>query len=42
MQRAPWLYRGYWHWRVLFRHVRGTYVLPAGYPRAKAVLLPGS
>lgn len=44
MQRSTSAYRGYWHWRVLYRHVRGTYVLPEGYPRRRAVLLedPGS
>jgi len=40
--REPRLYRGYWHWRVLYRHERGTYVLPHGYPRTRAVLLAGS
>jgi soluble lytic murein transglycosylase-like protein len=39
MQRSPVAYRGYWHWRVLYRHVRGTYVLPVGYPKNPAVLL---
>jgi membrane-bound lytic murein transglycosylase B len=39
MQRAPYLYRGYWHWRVLYRDVRGVYVLPEGYPRVRPVLL---
>lgn len=39
MQRSPSAYRGYWHWRVLYRHVRGTYALPIGYPRTPAVLL---
>ena len=39
MQRSPSAYRGYWHWRVLYRHVRGTYALPVGYPRTPAVLL---
>ena len=28
MQRSSPAYRGYWHWRVLYRHARGTYVLP--------------
>ncbi|HEX4978234.1 MAG TPA: hypothetical protein VFV40_10260 [Nocardioides sp.] len=37
--REPRLYRGYWHWRVLYRHERGTYVLPVGYPRVRAVRL---
>jgi membrane-bound lytic murein transglycosylase B len=41
MQQSPPLYRGYWHWRVLYRHVRGTYVLPPGYPHVHAVLLGG-
>ena len=41
MQRADWLYRSYWHWRVLYRHARGTYALPVGYPKTRAVLLPG-
>ena len=39
--REPRLYRGYWHWRVLYRHERGTYVLPDGYPRTRAFLLGG-
>lgn len=40
MERAPSSYRGYWHWRVLYKHVRGTYVLAPGYPERKATLLP--
>jgi hypothetical protein len=39
MQRAAYTYRGYWHWRVLYRHVRGIYVLPEGYPEEEPVLL---
>lgn len=39
MQASPSTYRGYWHWRVLYRHARGTYVLPVGYPQMRAVLL---
>ena len=39
MQRAPYLYRGYWHWRVLYRDVRGLYLLPEGYPRVHPVLM---
>ena len=39
MQRSRSAYRGYWHWRVLYRHSRGTYVLPVGYPEARPVLL---
>ena len=41
MQRSSSAYRGYWHWRVLYRHERGTYVLPVGYPKARPVLLAG-
>jgi membrane-bound lytic murein transglycosylase B len=39
MQQAPWTYRAYWHWRVLYRHVSGFYVLPQGYPKVRPVLL---
>jgi membrane-bound lytic murein transglycosylase B len=40
LQQARYTYRGYWHWRVLYRHERGTYVLPVGYPKERAALLP--
>jgi membrane-bound lytic murein transglycosylase B len=39
MRRSTIAYLGYWQWRVLYRHARGTYVLPVGYPRTRAVLL---
>jgi membrane-bound lytic murein transglycosylase B len=39
LQRDPLAYRGYWHWRVLYQHVRGTYVLDPGYPEEPARLL---
>lgn len=39
MQASPAAYRSYWHWRVLYRHERGTYALPVGYPRVRAELL---
>ena len=39
MQRSRAAYRGYWHWRVLYRHARGTYVLPVGYPAVRPVLM---
>jgi soluble lytic murein transglycosylase-like protein len=42
MQHARSAYRGYWHWRVLYRHRRGTFVLPDGYPGARPVLLRAS
>jgi hypothetical protein len=39
LRQASYTYRGYWHWRVLYRHDRGTYVLPVGYPTKSAELL---
>lgn len=39
MRRHDWAYAGLWQWRVLYRHVRGTYVLPVGYPDRRPVLL---
>jgi membrane-bound lytic murein transglycosylase B len=43
MQRWASTYHGYWHWRVLYRHEDGTYVLPIGYPDTRAVpLRPGA
>jgi len=39
MTRSRSAYRGYWHWRVLYRHARGTYVLPVGYPAVRPVLI---
>jgi membrane-bound lytic murein transglycosylase B len=37
MTRSRSAYRGYWHWRVLYRQARGTYVLPVGYPAVRPV-----
>jgi hypothetical protein len=31
-QMTPRTYQGYWHWRVLYKHVDGTYLLDVGYP----------
>ena len=39
LRRHDWAYAGLWQWRVLYRHVRGTYVLPVGYPDTRPVLL---
>ena len=39
IRSVPWAYTGYWQWRVLYRHVRGTYVLPVGYPDVRPQLL---
>jgi len=40
MQRSASAYRGYWHWRVLYHLVRGTFVLPTGYPTTRPVPVP--
>lgn len=42
MQRTRTAYPAYWHWRVFYRHARGTYVLPVGYPKTRPVPVPGS
>jgi membrane-bound lytic murein transglycosylase B len=42
VQRWPSTYRGYWHWRVLYQHRKGTYVLPVGYPDTPPVPLSKS
>jgi membrane-bound lytic murein transglycosylase B len=42
MQRSRSAYRAFWHWRVFYRHARGTYVLPVGYPKTRPVPLPRS
>jgi hypothetical protein len=42
MRRSASAYHRYWYWRVLYRHARGTRVLPVGYPEKRPVLLPGS
>jgi hypothetical protein len=39
MRQVSWAYTGYWQWRVLYRHVKGVYVLPVGYPRKPAELI---
>jgi hypothetical protein len=36
LRRAPWTFRGYWQWQVLYEHRRGTHLLPAGYPEVPA------
>lgn len=42
MRQVDWAYTGYWQWRVLYRHVKGVYALPIGYPRKPAVLIEPS
>jgi membrane-bound lytic murein transglycosylase B len=39
MTADPRAYHGYYYWHVLFRSIRGTVILPIGYPRARAVPL---
>jgi hypothetical protein len=39
MRQVSWAYTGYWQWRVFYRHVKGVYALPVGYPRKPAVLI---
>lgn len=39
MRRSPAAFHGYWHWRVLYKHRDGTYVLPEGYPDAPPELI---
>lgn len=39
LRRSPDSYRGYWHWRVLYGHRKGTFLLPVGYPHEPAVRL---
>jgi hypothetical protein len=38
-QMTPLSYRGYWHWRVLYKHVDGTYLLDVGYPEVRPTKL---
>ena len=40
IRRRQATYRGYWHWRVLYKHVDGTRVLEPGYPRRAPATLP--
>ena len=35
------MYRGYWQWRVLYKHVRGAHALPVGYPEDRPEPVPG-
>jgi membrane-bound lytic murein transglycosylase B len=42
MQRSSSAYHAYWNWRVFYRHARGTFVLPVGYPKTRPVPMPSS
>ncbi|HEU5476697.1 MAG TPA: lytic transglycosylase domain-containing protein [Gaiellaceae bacterium] len=35
MRRDPRAFYGYYHWQVLYRTSKGTFLLPVGYPRAR-------
>lgn len=39
MRDSPYAYRGYYHWRVLYRHQSGTYAHPVGYPTVRPELV---
>ncbi len=41
MRRSMSAFLGFFHWRVLYRHESGTYVLPVGYPTKRPVPVPG-
>ena len=35
IERSPAAYKGYWHWRVIYKHVDGPVVLDVGYPEVR-------
>ena len=39
IQRSPSAYSGYWHWRVIYKHVDGLAVLEVGYPEVPPLRL---
>jgi membrane-bound lytic murein transglycosylase B len=41
MRKDKRAFYGYYWWQVLYRTVKGTYLLPAGYPRVRAERLAG-
>lgn len=40
LRRDRRAFYGYYHWQVFYRTVKGTYVLPVGYPRVRPEPLP--
>jgi transglycosylase-like protein with SLT domain len=42
MRQDERAFYGYYFWQVLYRTVKGTYLLPVGYPRVRAKRLPDS
>jgi soluble lytic murein transglycosylase-like protein len=41
MRRDRHAFDGYYYWQVLYQTVKGTFLLPAGYPGVRPRLLPG-
>jgi soluble lytic murein transglycosylase-like protein len=41
MRRDQRAFYGYYHWQVLYRTSKGTFLLPVGYPRIRPERLPG-
>jgi hypothetical protein len=39
MRDDPRAFFGYYQWQVLYKHVRGTFVLPDGYPQSRPIHL---
>jgi hypothetical protein len=40
MRRDRRAFYGYYYWQVLYRTTKGTFLLPAGYPRVRPQRLP--
>jgi soluble lytic murein transglycosylase-like protein len=40
MRRDAHAFLGYYHWQVLYRTAKGTFLLPVGYPRVRPRRLP--
>jgi membrane-bound lytic murein transglycosylase B len=40
MQDDRQAFFGFYHWQVLYKHVRGTMILPEGYPKVRPAPLP--
>jgi hypothetical protein len=39
MRSDPRIYYGYYYWQVIFADVHGTFILPLGFPKVKAIPL---
>jgi hypothetical protein len=42
MRRDERAFYGYYYWQVLYQTIKGTFLLPAGYPRVRPQRLPGT